>query len=189
MSQGSGFQGTPGGGYNFTPDPNILNNLNKFVAPVPAEMQQLSGAASTELKRAQGAQDMPTFSDMFNRYVDVSNRQAAQSAAQLNESMGSMGARYGSDVLRQQADLRQRQTQDIMQQAGNFTLGLEQSRQGLLNIAGQGLSDVGGAKYASWTGGVGNMYQDYMRNAAPPPLVGPAASMAGNYGPGSTVAY
>jgi|SRR5215468_4231496 len=189
MPQGGGFQGTPGGGYGFTPDPNILSNLNRFVAPVPKEMEQLGSAAGTEMQRAQGAQPMATFSDMFNRYVDVSNREAARNAAQIKESMGSMGARYGSDILRQQADLRQRQTQDIMNQAGNFTLGLEQSRQGLLNIAGQGLSDVGGAKYASWTGGVGNMYQDYLRNAAPSPILGPAASVPTSYGPGSTVAY
>jgi len=167
-----------------------MSNLPGYVAPVPGEMQQLSGAASTEMQRAQGAQAMPTFSDMFNRYVDVSNQQASRNAAALNESMGSMGARYGSDILRQQADLRQKQTQDMMNQAGQFTLGLEQSRQGLLNIAGQGLSDVGGAKYASWTGGLGNMLGMYSgRATAPGPTLGPGAAMAGNYGPGSTVAY
>jgi len=186
---GGGFTGSPTGGYSFGGDPNVNNMLGQYVPPTPKELEQLGQAGGTELARAQGAQAMPTFQDMFNRYVDVSNREASRSAAAINESMGARGARYGSDLTRAQADLRQRQTQDMMQQAGNFTLGLEQSRQGLLGLAGNALSSVGGGKLASWQAGVGGMRQDAAAAAAPPPAMGPAAGLAGVYGPGSQIAY
>jgi hypothetical protein len=182
---GPGFTGTPGGGYNFGGNADVNARLGYYVPPVPQELQQLSQAGSSELQRAQGAQPMPTFEDMFNRYVDVSNTQAARSAAQINESMGARGARYGSDLVRAQADLRQRQSQDMMAQAGNFTLGLEQSRQGLLGLAGNALSGVGGGKMASWQAGMGGMQGAANAAASPGPMVGPAAGWAGQWGPGN----
>jgi hypothetical protein len=162
--------------------------LGAYVPPTPAELEQLGGASRTELARAQGAQPMPTFEDMFNRYVDVSNREASRSAAQINEAMGARGARYGSDLTRAQSDLRQRQTQDLMQKASEYSLGLEQQRQGLLNIAGQGLSSVGGGKYAAWMAGMGGLRQDAATAAQPPPMVGPAMNWAGQWGPGQAAA-
>lgn len=183
-----GFTGNPQQGYSFGGNPQVNQILGMYTPPVPQELKQLGGAASTELQRAQGAQPMPTFEDMFNRYLDVSNREAARSAAQINESMGARGARYGSDLIRAQSDLRQRQSQDLANQAGQFTLGLENSRQGLLNIAGRGLSDVGGAQYASWQAGLGNMMQQANAARAPAPMVGPAAGWAAQWGPGQQAA-
>jgi hypothetical protein len=183
-----GFTAAPGGGYNFGGNADVNARLGYYVPPTPGELEALGSAGRTELARAQGAQAMPTFEDMFNRYVDQSNTQAARSAAQINESMGSRGARYGSDLARAQADLRQRQTQDIMQQAGNFTLGLEQSRQGLLGLAGNALSSVGGGKLASWQAGMGGMQGAANAAAQPGPMVGPAAGWTGQWGPGSQAA-
>jgi hypothetical protein len=186
----TGFTGTPGGGYQFGGNPDVNKMLGAYVPPTPKELEQLSAASTTELQRAQGAQAMPTFEDMFNRYVDVSNREASRSAAQINEAMGARGARYGSDLARAQADLRQRQTQDIMSKAGEYTLGLEQSRQNLLNIAGQGLSGVGGGKYAAWMAGMGGMQgpAGYGGAAAPPPGFGPGAAWGTQWGPGGQIA-
>jgi hypothetical protein len=189
MGQQAGFTGGPGQGYSFGGDPRVNQMLGGYVPPVPAELEKLSAASGTEMARAQGAQAMPTFEDMFSRYVDVSNRQAARSAAQINESMGARGARYGSDLTRAQADLRQRQTQDLMSKASEYSLGLEQQRQGLLGLAGQGLSGVGGAKYASWQAGLGNMMGvGYGPAAGPGPMVGPAAAWGAQWGPGATAA-
>lgn len=185
---GMGFSGTPGGGYNFGGNQDVNAMLGQYVPPTPKELEQLSAASTTELARAQGAQAMPTFEDMFSRYVDVSNREAGRNAAQINEAMGSRGARYGSDLTRAQSDLRQRQSQDMMTKAGEFTLGLEGSRQNLLNIAGQGLSGVGGGKLASWQAGMGNMFQAANAAAQPGPMVGPAAAWGGQWGPGGQAA-
>lgn len=186
--QASGFTGNAQTGYSFGGNADVNNMLGMYAAPVPVELQRLGQSSSAEMARAQGAQDMPTFADMFNRYLDVSNREAARSAAQINEAMGSRGARYGSDLTRAQSDLRQRQTQDIQNMAGQFTLGLENSRQGLLNLAGQGLSNVGGANMASWQSGLGMMRQDAAAAGAPGPLFGPAAAWGAQWGPGDTVA-
>lgn len=188
MGQQMGFTGSPTGGYNFGGNTDVNNMLGQYVPPTPTELQTLGQAGNTELQRAQGAQAMPTFQDMFNRYVDVSNTQAARSAAEITESMGARGARYGSDLTRAQADLRQRQTQDLMNQAGQFTLGLEQSRQGLLGLAGNALSSVGGGKLASWQAGMGNMFQSANAAAQPGPMVGPAGAWAGQWGPGNQAA-
>src|SRR5215471_11154363 len=128
--QQQGFSGGAGG-WNFAGNQDVANRLQYYVPPTPVELEQLGQASRTELTRAQGAQPMPTFEDMFNRYVDVSNTQNARSAAQINEAMGARGARYGSDLTRAQADLRQRQSQDLMSKASEYSLGLEQQRQGL----------------------------------------------------------
>jgi len=185
---GGGFTGNASQGYNFGGNADVNNMLGSYVPPTPAELEQLGGASRTELARAQGAQAMPTFQDMFNRYVDTSNTAASRSAAAINESMGSRGARYGSDLARAQSDLRQRQTQDLMSKASEYSLGLEQQRQGLLNIAGQGLSGVGGGKYAAWMAGMGSMKGDAASAAAPGPMVGPAAGWGGQWGPGGQAA-
>lgn len=187
MGQG-GFTGGPTQGYQFGGNPQVNNLLGSYVPPVPQELQTLGAAGQTELARAQGAQAMPTFQDMFNRYVDVSNREAARNSAAITESMGARGARYGSDLTRAQADLRQRQTQDMMNQAGQFTLGLEQSRQGLLGLAGNALSSVGGGKYASWQAGMGGLQQQAAAAAQPGPIFGPAAGWGAQWGPGAVAA-
>ena len=187
--QANGFTGGGQAGYSFQADPRMTNLLGSYIPPTPAELETIGAGSRTELARAQGAQPMPTFEDMFNRYVDVSNREANRNAAAINESMGARGARYGSDLMRAQSDLRQRQTQDLATKANEYSLGLEQQRQGLLNIAGQGLSSVGGGKYASWQAGLGNLLNfGYNQAAQPGPMVGPAAGWAGQWGPGSQAA-
>jgi hypothetical protein len=186
--QNTGFSGSPGAGYNFGGNQQVNAMLGQYAVPTPTELEYAGQFSRNELNRAAGAQPMPTFEDMFNRYIDVSNREAARSAASINEAMGARGARYGSDLTRAQADLRQRQTQDLMQKASEYSLGLEQQRQGLMNVAGQGLIGVGGAKMAGWQAGLGMLRQDAAAAAAPAPMVGPAAGWAGQWGPGTQAA-
>src|SRR5215467_13880026 len=89
---------------------------NKTIAPYYVGGGATGNAYEQMLqKEYQGIEDKTTnrFSDMFNKYVDVANREAGRQAGQIGETLGSRGALYSSANLQQQADLRQRTAQDI----------------------------------------------------------------------------
>src|SRR5262245_62737922 len=81
-----------------------------------------AGAASAEMSRVQnwGNQNAPTFENMFSKYIDVANREANRQSSQIGETLGSRGASYSSANLQQQAELRQKTSQDIGRQSQTF---------------------------------------------------------------------
>ena len=131
----------------------------------------------------------PSYQDMFQRWMDTANRGAEQQAAQLNEAFGSRGARYGSDVLNAQRDLRQRQTQDLAQAADQIGMGLNAARvneQGQLLNTGTNLAQI---QSQTQENALQRLFQDFLRRTAPPPLLPGAAQYATSGAGGDIVAY
>lgn len=127
------------------------------------------------------------FSDMFSKYVDVANREAGRQANQIATSLGSRGALYSSANLAQQADLRQRTSQDIANAGQQFLTGLENQRQNAFQTVLQGQAGLASAEYGAREAAMGRAWQDFLRQSDVPPIYSSgqqwAASRpgAGNY--------
>jgi predicted amidohydrolase YtcJ len=141
--------------------------------------QQYGNQIAAENAKMQnfGASIAPSFQDMFNKYLDVSNQQAGIQASKIGETLGSRGALYSSANLQQQADLRQRQTQDIALQAANFQTNLENQRLQAEQVRQAGVGQVMTAQgqlaqgeWGSREAAMNRAYQDFLRQSDVPPF-------------------
>ena len=166
--QGGGFGSAPWApGPGTTPGQNQLGQqIQGYEAPLP----NLAQAYFQNLGK--GMVDLPSFQEMYQSYRDVASQQAEKAGANITEAMGSQGARYGSDIMRQQGQLQRDLATDLRSQAANFQFGLRQQQAGELQGASAALMarDMMGQNY---------MWQDYLRRTSPPPLLGPASTQPG----------
>jgi hypothetical protein len=112
------------------------------------------------------------FADMFSKYVDVANREAGRQANQIATSLGSRGALYSSANLAQQADLRQRTSQDIANTAAQYQTTLENQRQQDWQNVMQGQAGVASAEMGGREAAMGRAWQDFLRQSDIPPEFG-----------------
>src|SRR5438034_7751773 len=166
--QGGGFGSAPWApGPGTTPGQNQLGQqIQGYEAPLP----NLAQAYFNNLSK--GMVDLPSFQEMYQSYRDVASQQAEKASANITEAMGSQGARYASDTMRQQGQLQRDLATDLRSQAANFQFGLRQQQAGELQGASAALMsrDMLGQNY---------MWQDYLRRTSPPPLLGAAATQPG----------
>ncbi|GEM_PF-4922327 len=109
------------------------------------------------------------FEDMFSKYVDVANREAGRQASQIGESLGSRGALYSSANLQQQADLRQKTSQDIAAKGAEFQTTLEDQRQKALGQVFAGQAGVAQAEMGGREAAMARVFADFMRRSDVPP--------------------
>ena len=110
------------------------------------------------------------FEDMFSKYVDVANREAGRQAGQIGEQLGSRGALYSSANLQQQADLRQRTSQDIAAKGADFQTSLEDQRQKALANVMSGQAGSASAEMGAREAAMSRAYADFMRRSDVPPF-------------------
>lgn len=166
MGQGTSTSASSGGlanlaGQYTTPMPDIVNQY----------MQNLS---------QQGLLDMPSFNTMFNSYKTVANRGADQQSAALNQSFGTMGQRYGSELLAAQRGLRQNTSQDLANQAAQYQSALRGQQ---FNEA----SGIAGMQYGASEAGMTRLFQDFLRQTSPPPGLMSIYGLSQGYGLPATV--
>lgn len=133
-------------------------------------------------KQGKGLIDMPSFQEMFNSYKNVAQENTQRASANLTESFGSQGARYGSDILRGQATLQRQLGNDLTQKAGDVQLGLRQQQSNELMPFLQ--QETGNRQNA-----MSYLFNDFLRRTSPPPGLAAAGSYASGYGPPNVIAY
>lgn len=108
----------------------------------------------------------PGFQNMFENLMAVHNREGDRNIAALNEAMGSRGARYGSDILDAQGDMRRQQTQDLALAGNQLALQLGQQQQGLI---GQSLQ-ASQLEQQARENAMSRMFQEYLMQSQLPPI-------------------
>lgn len=139
---------------------DMLKRLGGYMGP--------TGQATGQFiqNRLGGGLDLPSFENMFQNLLAVHNREGNKNIAALNEAMGSRGARYGSDILNAQADMRRQQTQDLAAQADQLALALGQQQQGMI---GQQLQAAQLEQQAR-ENAMSRMFQEYLMQSQLPPI-------------------
>lgn len=158
---------------------DMLRTLGGYVGPVG---QQASNFISNRLG---GGLDLPSFENMFKNLLDIHNREGAKNIAALNEAYGSRGARYGSDILQGQADMRRQQTQDLAAQADQLALQLGQQQQGMI---GQQLQ-AAQLEQAARENAMQRMFQEYLMQSQLPPIFQSMIGALSGLPQGDTISY
>jgi hypothetical protein len=153
--------------------------------PTATTYGNMISAESTNMNNF-GASIAPTFQDMFSKYLDVSNQQAGIQSSKIGETLGSRGALYSSANLQQQADLRQKQMQDLELNAANFQTNLENQRLQAEQVrqagVGQVLTNQGQLAQGEWgsrEAAMNRAYQDFLRTSDVPPFASTGTAMGG----------
>src|SRR6266446_6304562 len=98
---------------------SLQDLLGQYSTPIPdvakAYMQSFGKG---------GPINVPSYQELYGSYRDVAERETGRQSAKLNEAFGSQGARYGSDILRGQGQLRENLGQDLSLQSGNLLQSL-----------------------------------------------------------------
>lgn len=140
------------------------------------------------IKRLGDGPELPTFEDMFSRWLKIGQGEAKRQAAGITESFGARGARYGSDLMRAQADYGKEFLDKVMSQADTTAIGLRQARtqeEGqLLGAQGQ----IAGYEQQARGDALQRLFLDSLRTGGLPPAL--QAAFAGTAGvTGDTVVY
>lgn len=192
-------QNTPIGNTGITgPAANLQQasgTTNQMIQPYYVGPGQAGAQYSQQLQQAyqqanaQNQSIAPTFQDMFSKYVDVSNQQAALQSGKIGESLGSRGALYSSANLAQQAGLRQMQTTDLANQAAQFQTSLESQKQNAQQIQNQYMQNIlqqqAGVASGEWSAresAMGLAYQDFVRRTGVPPFASAGAQWGAGIG-------
>lgn len=150
-----------------TGNPNLAGAAGQYETPLPnfanAYLQNLTKSTMT---------DLPSFQEMYQSYKDLASQQSAQAGANINESLGSQGNRYSSDLLRMQGQNQRDLAADLRNAAAGYQF----------NLRGQQVNEIGNA--ASFLNnrdlmGQQFLWNDFLRRSGPPPLLGPAATQPG----------
>lgn len=153
---------------------------------------ELSGAAASQNFYQQGLsrlnlQPAPSFEDMFSRYRAVAEREADRNAARITEAFGARGARYGSDLLTAQGDLRRKLVQDLGLQADQIQQGLEERRNQSIQTLGQFGYNQQQLQNQRQQNALAYLFADAVRQTGVPPLLAGAGQYASSFGPPTTV--
>jgi hypothetical protein len=122
-----------------------------------------------------GFLDMPGFNELFGSYNKVATQAANRNAANITESFGSQGGRYGSDLLASQANLRSDLTNNLANKASEYQLQLR----------GQQANEVGSVanlQYGANEAAMARFFQDFLRRTSPPPGFTQALDASQGYG-------
>lgn len=144
--------------------------VGKYRAPIPdivtKYMQNLTKG---------GFLDMPGFNELFGSYRKLGEREAGRQSAAINESFGSQGGRYSSDLLAAQGRLREGLFDQLTNKAAEYQLGLrgEQFKEA---------SGVANLLYGANEAAMSRFFQDFLRRTSPPPIFGTAVDVSGQYG-------
>lgn len=163
MGQGTNTTGSPtsGGGVNanfMTANGNPL--LQNYTQAVPSIAQ----AYLNSFNRG-GPLNVPSYQEMYGSWSNLANRETGRQAAQLGEAFGSQGARYSSDLLGAQSQLRENLGQQLQVNSGQL----------LQNLRGQQFNEaasLAGLQAGLGEAGMSRMFQDFLRQTSPPPLFG-----------------
>ena len=163
-----------------TPPPMTVDDWVKKFMLSPGRFENMLGdLISGAGVNVPTAPAMPTFEDMFESYNKASRWKQDQEIAGLNEAFGSRGARYGSDILSAQGNLRSRFLDESDLRAKQYLTDIETQRQGREGLQQGWLSAKGnlinagmGAEQNRQALAWAQAFADFMRQAGPPAGMG-----------------
>ena len=200
--------------WNRVKDPLTMDQLN---AAVPDAMRA-AGAAATDVYEKSKDWQNSAYEEQFNRLMQQSAEAGDINAAKIRESMGSMGARYGSDIMTSEADMRRKQTLDLQTAGFDVRQQLNAARQrdqemGLTGMNAYGtnvanvwenaqagrraemagamgaMENVGASKGNIMQSGMEKAWQDYMMQMAPPAMWDEMMGYATSFNPPGQAVY
>lgn len=149
---------------------SLQDMLANYTTPIPNIAQKYEQNISKG-----GFLDMPGFNEMFNSYKAVGEREAGRQSAAINESFGSQGARYGSDLLAAQGGVRRDLFEQLMNKASEYQLGLRQQQSAEV-------AQLAGLQFGANEAGMNRLWADFLRRSSPPPGTQSAGQMSQGYG-------
>lgn len=156
------------------------------------------------------AGSLPDYAGQMQTWRDQSQQDLERAIASQNEAYGSMGARYSSDIGREQADLRRRATTDLAGKSYEVLSGLNQQRQmeNQQRIAAanqllqgyqagtaregnllQGMGSVAAMQGNARAAGADRAWQEYQMSRSPNPAIEAILGYAASFNPPGTVIY
>lgn len=170
------------------PAPTWQDIIKKYEVAAPPEYDAVSELARASAARA-GSMHLPSYEEMFQRYRDVGEREAGRQAAAINDAFGSRGARYSSDLLTAQGDMRKALFQDLMKYSSEAQLGLNQQRLQELGGAANMLTTIGSNRANIAENAAGRAMTDWLRSTSPNPLLEALFNYATSFQPPGTIVY
>lgn len=142
------------------------NNLQEMLKGYSAPTPDIAQAYMRSFNKG-GPIDVPSFQELYGSYSDVANKEADRQSAKLTEAYGSQGARYGSDLMAAQGQVRKDTALGLAKQGGDLLQGLRSQQFGEA-------SALGNLQYGISEAAMARLFQDYMRQTGVPPLFGAA---------------
>jgi hypothetical protein len=108
---------------------------------------------------------VPTFQELYGSFRNVAEEETNRQAAGLREAFGSRGARFGSDVLGAEGQLRRGAAADLGVYGGQL----------LQNLRGQQFQEasaLGSLEFGRNEAAMARLFQDFLRRTSPPPFSG-----------------
>lgn len=171
-------------GSNVTVD-QLLNQTGGTLGP---SAKGVNDYIMGRVKRLGDGPELPTFEDMFSRWLKIGQGEAKRQAAGITESFGARGARYGSDLLRSQADYSKELLDKVMSQADTTAINLRGARTQEESTLLGGATQVAGYEQQSRDAALQRLFLDALRTGGLPPAL--QASFAGTSGvTGDTIVY
>lgn len=164
-----------------TTNGNLADLLKQYMPPSPG--QDAANTFFTQGMARLNMQQPASYEDQFKNYYDVAQREAERQAAQLRESFGSRGARYGSDLLNAESDFRRKLAQDVAVGATDIYGKLNDQRMNELGA----LLPIQQAQNARDDKALAYLFSDFTRRTNPPPLLAGAGQYFTSFGPPTTV--
>src|SRR5262245_48044706 len=170
------------------PGTSLADIAEKYQINIPEELK-VAGAGA--IKTWQDAQDWQNsaYEEQFNRLMQQSAREGDINAAKLREVYGSQGARYGSDIATSEADMRRKQTLDLLTAGFDVRQGLNQQRLAQMAGAMGAMENIGASKANIATTAMEKAWQDYALQQAPPPMWDEMMGYATSFNPPGQVVY
>jgi len=168
-------------------DPNWYSKfVSQYELPTPPELQQVADVSSADLSRL-GAMPLPSYNEQFGIYKDLMERELEKQTADLTESFGARGGRYGSDLLTASNTMRRQGLQDLSAQGITAMTNLNQQRMqelsGALNmLQGVGVSKANMMQNAAQTG-----WQNYLLGTSPPEMMDKMLQWSASFTPPGSV--
>lgn len=163
---------------------------NQFVSnyelPMPKELTTASDTATANLSRL-NASPLPSYTDQFNTYKDLMERELGKQTADLTEAFGSRGGRYSSDLTTAANTMRRQGLQDLSAQGITAMTNLNAQRMqelgGTLQVLqGVGVDRANMQQQAAQTG-----WQNYLMGTSPPEMMDKMLNWSAAFSPPGSV--
>lgn len=159
---------------------DMLKRMGGYLGPTGQGIgNQITNMLST------GTNLTPGYQNMFKNLLASHQDQAARGIAGLNEAFGARGARYGSDILNAQGDMRRQQTNDLNLAGDQLALQLMQNQQGLLGLGQQSA----GMEQQARENAMSRMFQEYLMQSQLPPIFQSMIGALSGLPQGDTLSY
>lgn len=142
-----------------------------------------------QLNRLTQTPNMPSFEDMFGRYLKTANTELDRQVAGLREAFGSSGARYSTDLMRGEGDLRTQFGDKILTKADELMMGLEGLRGSEFGTAMQGRLSLDQLEQQRRQDAMNRMFLDMVRSGQLPPALAASLQTGAGFGAPDTLAY